>query len=95
MALKIAFSLFAFLQRDGWGCAGGDNMKHWTALVLLAATALGGCGPNHPYANLENTDDATCRSVLAQRHDDRPDAYKECRDHIMQYRRNQAIAASG
>lgn len=68
-------------------------MKVFVCCAALIALALAGCQRDVEAA--EKADDASCRQIIAERNDARPNAYQECRAHLMDYRRNKAIAASG
>lgn len=61
--------------------------------VIIACLMLAGCQSGAERNDAE--DDTYCRRVITERNDARPTAYQECRDHMIQYRRNGAIAASG
>jgi len=67
-------------------------MKPMFTIVILSI-ALGGCAKS--LVEREAEDDTACRTIIAQRGDSRPDAYKECRTHMMEYRNQKAIAAGG
>jgi hypothetical protein len=66
-------------------------MKKITGLIL--ALALGGC--QNALERAEIADDQSCRKIIADRNDSRPDAYTQCRANFQGYRQQQAIAASG
>jgi hypothetical protein len=61
--------------------------------ILLTTLVLAGC--QQDLEARERDDDASCRKIITERNDTRPNAYQECRAHLMDYRRNKAIAASG
>lgn len=61
--------------------------------VFLTALTLTGCAKSP--AELEVADDASCRQIISQRNDTRPNAYQDCRAHLADYRRSRAIAVSG
>lgn len=62
-------------------------------LFAMAVLGLGGCQTEAEHNEI--TDHESCRRLVTQRNDARPEAYKECRDNLMSYRRNGAIADSG
>ena len=64
-----------------------------TVIVMCITLALAGCQGAAERADAQ--DDAYCRKTVQERNDTRPDAYQECRNNMMGYHRNQAIAASG
>jgi hypothetical protein len=63
-------------------------------LILIAAcVCLAGCQSRAE--KLEMADNESCRRIITQRNDARPEAYKECRANLMQYHNQGAVAASG
>ena len=40
-------------------------------------------------------DDQSCRKIIADRNDARPDAYTQCRANFQQYRQQRATVAAG
>ena len=63
------------------------------AALALTALALMGCQGD--VERREIADDQSCRKIIADRNDTRPEAYKECRSNLMQYHGQAALAASG
>lgn len=64
-----------------------------TTAIILTCLVLAGCQASDE--RREAQDDAYCRKTVSDRNDSRPSAYQECRDNMMGYHRNAAIAASG
>lgn len=62
-------------------------------VILLSTLALGACGPS--LAEMDSTDDTTCRQRLAQQGSQQPDAYAVCRQSLSGYRRDRAIRSTG
>jgi hypothetical protein len=63
-------------------------------LILVSlSVCLSGCQTLEEH--LETADGESCQRIIAQRNDTRPEAYKECRANLMQYRNQRAVASSG
>lgn len=61
-------------------------------ILTVSLLTLAGCASSS-VATAERDDDASCRKIIADRGDARPNAYQDCRQNLMEYRRNKAIAA--
>lgn len=62
-------------------------------LIIGFLLVLTGC--QNEVEQREAQDDAYCRKVIVQRGDARLSAYQECRNNMMQYHEQKALAASG
>lgn len=65
----------------------------WTALLVASTVTLTGCAKSA--AEREVADDQSCRRIIQERNDTRPNAYQECRGNLMEYQRQRAVAVSG
>jgi hypothetical protein len=71
----------------------GTHLMQRILILMLVSLPLVGCQSRAE--KLEIADDESCRRLITERNDGRPEAYKECRANLMQYRNQGAVAASG
>ncbi|MBW7970936.1 hypothetical protein [Bradyrhizobium sp. BR 10289] len=65
----------------------------YVVLLLSVSVVLVGCQGD--VEKREADDHASCLKIVSERNDTRPNAYQECRNNLMEYHRQKAIAASG
>jgi hypothetical protein len=63
--------------------------------VLAALFGLALCGCQNAMERAEMADDQSCRKIIADRNDARPDAYTQCRANFQQYRQQRATVTAG